>query len=203
MKRILIISLLLLSSITSNYACDCRWAGDFLQLAKKTNTIVKVEIMGHEALEQGIKEVLVCKVQKVYKGQLTSDTIKLRGDDGMICAPYVSYFKLGQQYVLQFDEHENEHIPWLSNCGEYYLELKQGKVYSEKGIRADLAQIGVMNLQRFEELISSAYLDKVTRDVNKEDGLSETGSSASVITMILAVSGIVLLTFIAFKLKRR
>ena len=88
------------------YACDCIWGGNFFELTKSSEIVVKVKIIGHEKLENSFNEVLVAKVIKVFKGSNVADTIKLRGDDGSSCSPYVSYFKQDKQFFLQYNKDE-------------------------------------------------------------------------------------------------
>lgn len=136
--------------IVQVYACDCIWGGNFFELVKSSEVVVKVKIIGHEKLENSFNEVLVAKVIKVFKGVNVADTIKLRGDDGRSCSPYVSYFKQNKQYFLQYNKDEND-IPFLYNCGEYYLTITNHYVESEKGLSNTLSKIGKIEVEKFEK----------------------------------------------------
>jgi hypothetical protein len=136
-------------------SCDCVWDGDFLHLSKTSDIVVQVMVLGHEPLNGRHLEILVVKVVAVYKGRPGSDTLRLRGDDGMSCSPYVNYFKTGRNYLLQYDQVEHG-APSISNCGEYYLDLENGHVIPEKGLDASLAQTPRQAVGAFEERMREA-----------------------------------------------
>lgn len=132
-------------------ACDCDWAGDFLTAGVKQNLVVKVKIIGHYKHHQDINEKMTVEIIEKYKGKETRKTITVWGDNGMECRPYVDYFKKGQLYFLALTKIGKDY--YLSNCGEFYLTVIDGKVKSEIGVRPELPQIGVMDLKEFVKKI--------------------------------------------------
>jgi hypothetical protein len=152
-KAIWVVIIIFISSNLN--ACDCLWGGDFFSLSQKSDFILEIEVVGYEKIEQDFNEILVVQIKKIYKGNFQKDTIRFRGDNGMSCSPYVSYFKKGKRYILQFDSSDHN-IPFLSNCGGYFLSLEGNTVYPEKGVQKDLSQIGVMSLSEFESQLALA-----------------------------------------------
>jgi hypothetical protein len=108
-------------------SCSCQWVGDFFDVAKFTKVIVKVEIISHTKNEHDFEQILLTKVKKIYKGKefVSQKKLLFKGDGGASCAPYVSHFKIGKEYIIQYDTSEihsqDKPIISLCNCGEFYL----------------------------------------------------------------------------------
>ena len=163
-----LITLLILTIWTvSSLACDCFWEGDFFTAGMKKELIVRVKIIDHQKgdpevqqINEGVNERMRVEVIKVYKGEETRDTITVWGDNGGLCRPYVNYFKDGQEYFLALSKLPNRDEYYLSNCGEFYLTIKGGKVHSETGVRKELPQIQEMNLDEFEKKLKKTPANK-------------------------------------------
>lgn len=110
MKNLILIATFLLFSTMSTFACDCTCPDDcsFSIVSKNSDfvALVKVisfddyleyKIIGHEVK---MPYSMTVEVIKKYKGSENRKTIKIWGDDGMQCRPYLSKFKIGDYYLI-------------------------------------------------------------------------------------------------------
>ena len=110
MKHLILIITLLLFSTMSTFACDCECLDDcsFSIVSKNSEfvALVKVisyddyledKIMGHE---EKMPYSMTVEIIKKYKGSETRKTIKIWGDDGKECRPYIANFKIGDYYLI-------------------------------------------------------------------------------------------------------
>ncbi len=150
MKRLLLLCFFLIKCLTT-FACDCDWAGDFLTAGLKQDLVVKVKILGYFKHDSDINEKMTVQIIEKFRGKETRKTITVWGDNGADCRPYVDYFEIGQEYFLALTKFGNDY--YQSNCGDFYLTIKDGKVNSRSRVRADLQKIGEMDLKEFEEML--------------------------------------------------
>ncbi len=74
-------------------------------------------------------------VSRVIKGEHPGLTLRVEGDRGGSCRPYVNRFPIGSQWVFALSVAPNPKpcVSWLSNCGEYWLRLEKGSVFGRIG----------------------------------------------------------------------
>lgn len=110
MKHLILIITLLLFSTLSTFACDCECLDDcsFSVVSKNRDfaALVKVisyddyledKIMGYEGK---MPYSMTVEIIKKYKGSETRKTIKIWGDDGKECRPYIANFKIDDYYLI-------------------------------------------------------------------------------------------------------
>ena len=110
MKQLTLIATFLLYPTLSAYACDCECLDDCsFSVVSKTSifvALVKVisyndylgdDIMGYEGK---MPYSMTVEIIKKYKGSETRETIKIWGDDGKECRPYIANFKIGEYYLI-------------------------------------------------------------------------------------------------------
>lgn len=110
MKHFSLIVTFLLFSTISTYACDCECLDDcsFNIVSKNSKFVALVrvisyddyledEIMGYEGK---MPYSMTVEVIKKYKGSETKENIKIWGDDGKECRPYIANFKIGNYYLI-------------------------------------------------------------------------------------------------------
>lgn len=110
MKHLTLIATFLLFSTMSTFACDCECLDDcsFSVVSKSSGfvALVKVisyddyledKIMGHEGK---MPYSMTVEIIKKYKGSETRKTIKIWGDDGKECRPYIANFKIGDYFLI-------------------------------------------------------------------------------------------------------
>lgn len=91
-------------------ACSCSraWNDSFKLIAKKSEFVALVKILSFdEYLERGIIDYdekmpfsMTVEVIQKYKGEEKRKKIKIWGDDGMLCRPYLSDFKINSYYLI-------------------------------------------------------------------------------------------------------
>jgi hypothetical protein len=101
-RMITFIGILLTLVSTEAFACDCNYQGPFLKMAEQTNFVALVKVEKYLTFREVDKMPLSMEVEiiEIYKGKENRKRIKLWGDNGIQCRPYLSTFKEGQYYVV-------------------------------------------------------------------------------------------------------
>ena len=110
MKHLTLIATFLLFPIMSLYACDCECLDDcsFSRIAKGSGLVALVKIVSYDDFlereitghEGKMPYSMTVEIIKKYKGSETRETIKIWGDDGKECRPYIANFKIGDYYLI-------------------------------------------------------------------------------------------------------
>lgn len=114
---ILVISFIFLTSLRVS-ACSCfsSWNNSFSKTAKNSEFVVLIkvlsfdeyldsEIMGHEGK---MPYSMTVEIIKKYKGKEQRKKINILGDNGILCRPYLSNFKINGYYLAAPIPLENE-----------------------------------------------------------------------------------------------
>lgn len=112
-------------------ACSCMWAGPFLTVAPGTEAIVRAKVVGYHAESRGIQLSMDVDVLEVMKGIVSSKRIRIWGDNGSQCRPYVSAFPVGTEWVLavnRLKEGPSRGDFFVSVCGEYWAKVEGNAV---------------------------------------------------------------------------
>lgn len=140
MKKILVILIILYSIplIGKVYACSCEWIGPFFKVAKGTDLVVLVKIISYGSYSGNMPMSMDVEVIELIKGDETRRVIKIWGDTGILCRPYLSRFQSDSVWVLSlfksrsegYFRHPNEKEGDynISGCGEYYMKVKNDVV---------------------------------------------------------------------------
>jgi len=121
-----IIIFLFLSISTSSYACSCECRGDctFSKISKANNFVALVKVIEYSdyldwETEDGIKMPysITVEIIKKYKGSENRKRIKIWGDNGVLCRPYINDLKIGKYYLIA-PNLINESSE-LGNAGDY------------------------------------------------------------------------------------
>lgn len=179
--------------------CDCGWGGDFLKLSNETAIIFQFEVLGHEKLDRERDEILIAKVLKIYKGELENDTVRLRGDDGHYCAPYVSQFEVGEKYMVQIMRTDWKDL-WLSNCGEFDLAIKGDTINPESSEFRHLRQTTKISLTSFEQMLRDTLGTEANFRVIEHETEKETQFDKTFV--LLGLLGLIVVGWI-YKRKQR
>lgn len=110
MKRLFLISLITLFSYSKSDACSCSCpddcsfsrvskSGDFVALVKviSFDAYLDSEITGHKGK---MPYAMTVEIIKKYKGSEKNKKIRIWGDNGMLCRPYLAYFEVGKYYLI-------------------------------------------------------------------------------------------------------
>ncbi len=139
MKRLVAIAIGLscLFSGQAALACSCIDPGwSFVRLARQAELVVRGKVIGYGGgvipfvgeREQPLG--MVVEVQEVYKGNVVTKRLMIRGGNGMQCRPYVTQFPIGSEWVFSLYQNDENWKPQLviRACGEYWLPVVGGKV---------------------------------------------------------------------------
>jgi len=138
--RVLALALTVALSVASPtlaLACSCIWAGPFTRVAPTQPVIVLAEVLAHE------RHAMDVKVVEVLKGAEPRATIRIWGDNGALCRPYVSGFSVGTTWLLAiralperaaadppgrssagFHSPPGDAHYTISGCGAFWLEAR-------------------------------------------------------------------------------
>jgi len=151
--------LCLIGLVSTAEACRCDLNGAaFVHLANNAALVVQGTV---EALaERGAIRV---KVSKVLKGTLDrpAEPIRIWGDDGHLCRPYVSTFPQGTEWFFVLDNRSFHGFPRqpgprdysLSICGAYWLRVEGNRV---SGRIRDAAAEESMSVDRLLKLLGKS-----------------------------------------------
>lgn len=136
-----------LISTSLTFACTCSSKENFLNVAPKSVFVALVEVKDYLSYknidDEKIPMSMDVEILKVFNGEESRKRVVVWGDNGNLCRPYLSKFKLGEYYVIAFfrgqvgteythiDEKETDFT--ISNCGEFWLkaDIKSRNAVSE------------------------------------------------------------------------
>ena len=140
---LVLLATLLVPGIAS--ACTCSWAGPFTRVALGADLVVLAEVRAYH------RHGMDVTVRQVLRGTDPRPVIRIWGDTGALCRPYVRAFPIGTRWIFAVHRSRNagEGDYAISGCGEYWLEA-----------RGDQA-VGRISLPQYGEIIESAPLADV------------------------------------------
>jgi hypothetical protein len=115
-------------------ACECHWIGPFLTVAPDAELIVCGRVLSYHDVGKisRIPQAMDVQVLEVLKGRTSSSRLRVWGDDGHLCRPYVTQFPVGTEWVLALGGPGSKPAmspgPAISVCGEYWLRVKGDRV---------------------------------------------------------------------------
>ena len=112
--------LALLVAPGSALACSCSWGGPFTKVALGTDLVVLVEVRSY------YRHSMDVRILEVLKGSEARRVVRVWGDDGALCRPYVSSFARGTRWILAL-KHLGEPAAQdyvMSICGDFWLEVR-------------------------------------------------------------------------------
>ena len=117
----LVVALLaLLATPGAALACSCSWGGPFTKMVLGTDLIVLAEVQSY------YRHSMDVTIVEVLKGTETRRVIRVWGDDGALCRPYVSAFPRGTRWTLALkrlrEPTAQDYV--ISICGDFWLEVR-------------------------------------------------------------------------------
>ena len=99
-------------------ACSCMWSGPFTKVALGTDLVVLAEVRSYyrHSMDVALVEVL--------KGGEDRREIRVWGDSGALCRPYVTAFPRGTRWIFALKREPGTRDYIISVCGEYWLEVR-------------------------------------------------------------------------------
>jgi hypothetical protein len=133
-KRIQILTLFLWIGSFNAIACDCGYLGGFVYSNQVADIVVYGTVLEYDSIgthvspdnPYSIKFLIKEKLRGIERG----DTIIVWGDNGFECRPYIDIFKPNTEWILALDKLKNlkENEYEISICGEFYVQVENGKV---------------------------------------------------------------------------
>jgi hypothetical protein len=101
-------------------ACSCTWGGPFTNVALRSDLIVLAEVRSYHRHSMDVTIV------EVLKGSETRRTIRVWGDNGALCRPYVTAFPRGSRWIFALralrEPDARDYV--ISICGDFWLEAR-------------------------------------------------------------------------------
>ena len=134
MFRLLSVLTTLLLTINTTFACSCFGEYDFCSTMATAYNEPDVIIKAKKV--QDIAHGMDVEVLEVIKGEEQRATVRVWGDNGILCRVYTEGFGIGQELVLalykigdfSWEPIEQEDDYQLSICGVYFLPINDGNV---------------------------------------------------------------------------
>jgi len=113
-------------------ACSCAWAGPLLKVAPGAELLVRAKVLGYHGRSRGVDLALDVEVQEVLKGSTNASRLRIWGDNGAQCRPYVSGFPAQTEWIFAVSklpgEKGRDGDYFLSVCGEYWARVENEHV---------------------------------------------------------------------------
>lgn len=136
MKKIIVILFLVLSSVKSfACTCECNWNCRFGAVSDNQEFVALVKVIEYsdfleekiDGYEDKMPYSITVEIIKRYKGSESRKRIKIWGDNGMLCRPYIAEFEIGQYYLIapskiEEDNDQNGDYDFFS-CITDYLKV--------------------------------------------------------------------------------
>jgi hypothetical protein len=121
------------------YACDCESQGNFYKVSPNSDLVALVKINKYltfkDIYDSPTPMSMEVEILEVFKGVDNRKTVKVWGDVGHLCRPYLNQFSVDSLYVIAFQKgekgsefghlNETENDYSISNCGEYWLKANR------------------------------------------------------------------------------
>jgi hypothetical protein len=133
-KTAIFTALFVVSMTSDIFACTCANNRPFFDVTANVDLIVLGEPISYQDVSQFSSQPLSAdvEIQRVLKGNVSLEKIRVFGDNGALCRPYVTKFPLNTTWVFALNFLSNgpngEPQYAISNCGEFSLKVKAGRV---------------------------------------------------------------------------
>jgi hypothetical protein len=169
MKKILTITGILIW--TSGQTCDCDYIGNFLTISKWAEVIFIVKVTGHGdyisltgAAPNTVSVPLTAtfEVIKTLKGNTDKKEIRVFGDNGVLCRPYIDTFQKDKYYVVGLyrcdGKERNETVDdfQITGCGEFWIQYNPESSTVTGRIKNKKRKRTTMTLETFEKLLKAS-----------------------------------------------
>ena len=108
LKKILVLIMMLI--FFNSFACDCDCEGDcsFSVISNRNELVALVKVIEYsdfldyeiDGYDKKMPFSMTVEIIKKYKGTETKKRIKIWGDNGILCRPYISNFEVGKYYLI-------------------------------------------------------------------------------------------------------
>lgn len=148
--------------VGSASACTClplppgaTHGAPFVAAADSADLVVRVQVVDHVGrrhTKRRIPEAMRVSVLDVYRGKETRRTLRVRGDTGVLCRPYVVDFPRGTEWVLALSRAPEKHGEYaLFSCNENWLlidgDVVRGYIHPDPAQTNPVVEIPVEGLR--------------------------------------------------------
>ena len=102
-------------------ACRCATGAPFEEASQRSPVIVQARVIAYGDVLGDIPTSMTVEVVRVLKGEVRERRMKVWGDPGNLCRPYVSRFPIGTEWVFALDARSA-----ISICGVHWLRVGHG-----------------------------------------------------------------------------
>ncbi len=191
MKKTIILFFILLIS-TKSFACSCECDGDcsFSQISKASGFVALVKVIEYsDFLDQEIYGYdgkmpfsMTVEVIEKYVGSEKRKTVKIWGDNGALCRPYIANFEIGKYYLIApskiYETSDNgvKDDYDLFSCFTDYLTVDYGKQiaygeYSKKENQVTLKDFE-KEIKRINFKKTEWFTNNHNRNFHKSDSIT-------------------------------
>ena len=121
-------------STTCVLACSCGVDEPFIESSRSADAIVIAEVTSYFSRTGYPDKAMILRVREVLKGKTSNTPLRVWGDNGKLCRPYVSRFPVGTTWVFALDksggslvgalEHKTGSDDFeIQGCGTYWLRI--------------------------------------------------------------------------------
>jgi hypothetical protein len=144
-------------------ACSCTWAGPLLKVGPRAELVIRAKVLGYHGRSRGVDLAMDVEVQETFQGAAPAAKIRIWGDNGAQCRPYVSGFPVRTEWIFAISKLTGEEGRrgdyFIHGCGDYWAKVENGNVTGRlssplpPGVTDKPEKIG---LQEFRERLRAA-----------------------------------------------
>jgi hypothetical protein len=161
--RILLITAIFLTAwlvpVKDAIACDCAWMGPFLTVGPRSSLVVRGRVIGYYGKGKESPPAMDLEVLEAFCGENPKSPLRVWGDNGMLCRPYVTLFPVGTEWIFALDgpgskpDMSSGHA--ISICGEFWLRVEGEKVKGNIDRPDDRGAVRAIPLAEFRKLFAA------------------------------------------------
>lgn len=171
MRTVIIILTVFINLIAvKSFGCDCESQGDFYKVSPNTHLVALVKINKYltfkDIYDSPTPMSMEVEIREVFKGVDNRKTVKVWGDVGHLCRPYLNQFSVDSLYVIAFQKgekgsefghlSETENDYSISNCGEYWLKVNSDSNIEINKLRSFYNRTKDLSPTDFKEIFQKA-----------------------------------------------
>ena len=113
-------------------ACSCAWTGPLLKVAPAAELVIRAKVLGYHGRSRGVDLSMDVEVQEVFRGATKATRLRIWGDNGAQCRPYVSGFPVHTEWIFAIGKLTGETARdgdyFISVCGDYWARVEHDNV---------------------------------------------------------------------------
>ena len=163
MKKTVLFLFIFFISVTTAFPCTCKDNKPYRDVTPFASVIVLVKVTRFLTYKQ-VNDIQVpmsmeAEIIEIYKGKERRRTVKIWGDNGLLCRPYLNKFLPGNYYVMglfkstgNYKDNVQEKFGdyWISICGEYTLEVDWVRKRAKGRIDAVTTELPLRAIKRIQ-----------------------------------------------------